>query len=305
MGDQSFTDVQPLASSAEPQSFTDVQPLKPAAPPSTERNWMGLRKLSPDEEKDVANLVDTIAARDAKAFPLMAGGGLTNAAEEGVSSLGSRVVSYLRNLFGKEPAAAAKLPASTVEAAPVAASASEAAAAPGEAAAAPAAGPQGPVLPTDQPRVLSGESALRQILGGQDNANLLKIARSRGINVTKEALLKPGTANPQILEKIVNDFEPEELEDVRDKYLQSTKFKHQFGDIGPEAWKTLSLQTYFPDLKIPQAVLNRTTKAIAAAAPDSSSAMPIKLPPGTTEEDLTPLLQESLKKIRAARQAAE
>jgi hypothetical protein len=39
------------------------------------------------------------------------------------------------------------------------------------------------------PRTPQGESVLRQVLTGQDNKNLLKIARSRGINVTVEAQL--------------------------------------------------------------------------------------------------------------------
>jgi hypothetical protein len=112
------------------------------------------------------------------------------------------------------------------------------------------------------PQTLNGESALRQVLTGQDNANLLKIAKSRGINVTKEAALKPGTADNLLVNKIVDDFSPEELDEVRAQYLENTRFRHAFGTVGPEAWKTMSLQTYFPDLKIPQAVLNRTSNSI-------------------------------------------
>lgn len=151
------------------------------------------------------------------------------------------------------------------------------------------------------PRTLNGDSALRQILGGQGNANLLKIAKSRGINVTKEAALKPGTADNLLINKIVDDFSPDELEEIRAQHLENTRFRHSFGDIGPEAWKTLSLQTYFPDLKIAQTTLDRTAKAIAKPrlAPE------ITLPPGQTESDLMPLLQESLKRARAMRQGTD
>jgi hypothetical protein len=151
------------------------------------------------------------------------------------------------------------------------------------------------------PHTLNGDSALRQILTGQDNANLLKIAKSRGINVTKEAALKPGTADKLLVNKIIDDFSPDELEEIRAQHLENTRFRHSFGDIGPEAWKTLSLQTYFPDLKIAQATLDRTTKAVAA---QNRLAPEITLPPGQTEGDLMPLLQESLKRARAARQPA-
>jgi hypothetical protein len=151
------------------------------------------------------------------------------------------------------------------------------------------------------PHTLNGDSALRQILTGQDNANLLKIAKSRGINVTKEAALKPGTADNLLVNKIIDDFSPDELEEIRAQHLENTRFRHSFGDIGPEAWKTLSLQTYFPDLKIAQATLDRTTKAVAA---QNRLAPEITLPPGQTEGDLMPLLQESLKRARASRQPA-
>jgi hypothetical protein len=58
----------------------------------------------------------------------------------------------------------------------------------------PAPAPEAPAIPSPMsktpsgetiPRTFSGESALRQVLTGQDNVNLLKIAKSRGINVAK------------------------------------------------------------------------------------------------------------------------
>ena len=42
--------------------------------------------------------------------------------------------------------------------------------------------------------------------------------------------------------------------------------RHNFGDIGAEANKTLSMQTYFPDVNVPLATTLRTQKAIRAAA---------------------------------------
>lgn len=134
------------------------------------------------------------------------------------------------------------------------------------------------------PETLSGESALRQILTGQDNQALLKIAKSRGVNVTKEAQLKPGVGDKLLVDKIIDDFSPDELEGIRGQYLENNRFRHDFGDIGPEAWKTMGLQSYFPDLKIAGARLARTQKAIASPTPP---------------EDLTGVLERS---VAAAKQ---
>lgn len=135
------------------------------------------------------------------------------------------------------------------------------------------------------PRTLSGDSALRQVLTGQDNANLLKIAKSRGINVTRESQLKPGTADNLIINKIINDFAPEELDEIGSQYLENSRFRHAFGDIGPTAWKTMSLQTYFPDLKIPATQAARTRTAIENAG------------------DLTDVLQQSLKAAKKQKES--
>ena len=117
------------------------------------------------------------------------------------------------------------------------------------------------------PRTLSGESALRQVLTGQDTPNLMKIAKSRGINVTQESQLKPSLAGPRLINKIVDDFAPEELDNMHDQYLENTRMgRHNFGDIGAEANKTLSMQQYFPDVKIPAAQQIRTSAAIRNAA---------------------------------------
>lgn len=156
----------------------------------------------------------------------------------------------------------------------------------------------GPEAPADQPRSLnldvrtpSGESALRQVLTGQDNANLMKIAKSRGINVAREAQLKPGIADNMLINKIVDDFSDDELDNFRSTYLERNRMgRHEFGDIGPEANKTLAMQTYFPDVKIPNAVTNRTAAAIKNAA--------AKPRPGAAFDDLTEILQQSLEAVR-------
>jgi hypothetical protein len=168
------------------------------------------------------------------------------------------------------------------------------------------------------PDVLNnGESALRQVLTGQDNQALLKIAKSRGINVTKEAQLKPASADRLLVNKIVEDFSPEELDEVHGRYVENSRFRHGFGDIGPEAQKTLSLETFFPDLKIPAARQIRTRAAITNAplrnevpetAPIGDVAKAIKSAGATkaktkiaapaATDDLTSLLEKSVEKAR-------
>lgn len=114
-------------------------------------------------------------------------------------------------------------------------------------------------------RAMNGESALNQILTGQDNANLIKIAKSRGIDVTKEVQLKPGKADAMLIKKIADSFTQDEFDDLGSHYIEVQRNRANFGDIGPEAWKTMSLQTYFPDVKIPMTALKRTRAAIDSA----------------------------------------
>lgn len=164
------------------------------------------------------------------------------------------------------------------------------------------------------PRTLSGDSALRQILTGQDSANLMKIARSRGINVSQESQLRPSIAGPRLVNKIIDDFSPDELDDIRDQYIENTRMgHHDFGQIGPEAWKTMSLQSYFPDVKITQAALNRTAQAIKTAPrtivldpqtgqPEFSDVVAAKQQAARAtpadSEDLTDILRASLAKVK-------
>lgn len=151
-------------------------------------------------------------------------------------------------------------------------------------------------LNLEAPQTLSGDSALSQILTGQDSANLLKIAKSRGLNVTQETQLRPGIAGPKLIKKIMEDFSPEELEEIRSKYMESTRFRHAFGDIGPEAWKTMSLKTYFPDVKIPAAALKRTESMMQFAKSRTPEVAP------QAAGDLEGILQESLKRAKATGQ---
>lgn len=151
----------------------------------------------------------------------------------------------------------------------------------------------------ETPHAISGESALRQVLTGQDNKTLLQIARARGVDVAKEAQLKPGVADGKIINKIIDDFSDDELNEVQARYIEKNRgFSHDFGDIGKEAWKTLSLQTYFPELKIPAARVARTQAAISKAGSGS-----LQSPAATEEEDLTGILSESVKRARAKKLA--
>jgi hypothetical protein len=180
------------------------------------------------------------------------------------------------------------------------------------------------------PRTLAGESALREVLARQPNKVQLQIARSRGIDVTPEAQLKPTPAvSNRIINKIIDDYSQDELDDVRDTYLEveGRTGRHDFGDIGKEANQTLNLQTYFPDLKIPLAQILRLRKAIANAgaqrfsaatdlsqtlktnaktAAKAAAAKPAPTPaqPESAEpvDDLTQILQESVKRAEQQRQ---
>src|SRR5690349_649820 len=71
------------------------------------------------------------------------------------------------------------------------------------------------------PYTYSGESAVRQVLTGLGNKDLLQVAKSRGIDVAREAQLKPGVADSRIVQKVIDDFSPEELDDFKDTYLEA------------------------------------------------------------------------------------
>lgn len=112
---------------------------------------------------------------------------------------------------------------------------------------------------------LHGESALSNLLTQLDNPTLLKIAQSRGIPTSQLRTLKPGIGNPQLVKSIVADFSPDELSEISAQTLENSRFQHQFGNISDEAWRTIALQTYFPNVKIPLAQLRRAAISIQKA----------------------------------------
>ena len=114
------------------------------------------------------------------------------------------------------------------------------------------------------PRQLNPESVTRTILEGFDNKTLIKIAKSRGINVTAEQQLKPTVGNGRVIGKIVDDMSQDELEEIRARYIENTR-QPLPKNIGPEAYRTAALSTYFPDLDLSNARLTRMGKAMLGA----------------------------------------
>jgi hypothetical protein len=116
------------------------------------------------------------------------------------------------------------------------------------------------------PRTLSGQGVLNEALTSLDNKSLLKIARSRGVDVTAEAQLKPGIADQRIIKKITDSFTEDELEELRSQGLENSRFSPQPANIedsklARDLWHTKVLQAYFPDVAIPKALLGRAQKA--------------------------------------------
>lgn len=139
----------------------------------------------------------------------------------------------------------------------------------GEAPAAPPAAEQPTTSQTSTlPRIQSGEGYLNQALTSLDSKTLLKIARSRGIDVTREAQLKPELATRGAIKKIIDDFKPEELDEIQGKGQQAELNKPAPGQevtpqAGKEAWRYKVLKTYFPDVDIPKAMESRAVATIA------------------------------------------
>lgn len=119
------------------------------------------------------------------------------------------------------------------------------------------------------PRVNSGEGVLTQALTALDNKTLLKVAKSRGIDVAKEAQLKAGAANSGIIRKILDDFSVDELDEVRNKGIEIGLHKPVPAEgvtpeAGAEAWHYKVLNTFFPDVAVPKAMAARAEATIAA-----------------------------------------
>jgi hypothetical protein len=128
------------------------------------------------------------------------------------------------------------------------------------------------------PHTNSGEAVLTQALTALDNPTLLKVARSRGIDVTAEAQLKPGVADQRLIKKIINDFSDDELGEARNQGLEVSRNKPLSVEPGPnatkaeikahedaqtEAWHLKVLSTFFPDVSVPKAMEARAMATIA------------------------------------------
>lgn len=162
------------------------------------------------------------------------------------------------------------------------------------------------------PHTASGEIVLNQALTSLDNKTLLKIARSRGINVTAEAQLKPGMANTRIINKIIDDMSPEELADARDQGIEMSRNKPvQNPDISPEkaaeAWHYKVLNTFFPDVAMPKTMAARAQATIAkrpltpqqsaiySAAASKANALTLEdMNPGTSDWSLDNMTKQIL-----------
>jgi hypothetical protein len=123
--------------------------------------------------------------------------------------------------------------------------------------------------PSTVPRTLAGEGILNEALTSLDNKTLLTVAKSRGLNVTQEAQLKPGVANTRLVKKIIDSFSDEELDNARNIGIETERFgpariEGLTPDQAREVWHTRVLNTFFPDVKISQAQLGRVSKAMDA-----------------------------------------
>ncbi len=122
--------------------------------------------------------------------------------------------------------------------------------------------------PSTLPRVNSGEGVLNQALTSLDNKSLLKVAKSRGIDVSAEQQLKPGAANGPIIKKIIADFSPDELDEARNTGLEISRNPPLAGmNVPPElaanAWHYKVLNTFFPDVAIPKTMAQRALSTIS------------------------------------------
>jgi hypothetical protein len=114
------------------------------------------------------------------------------------------------------------------------------------------------------PRVVNPEIVTRGILEGFDNKTLVKIAKSRSINVTAEQQLKPTVGNGRIISKILDSMESQEKQEIYDRWVENTRMGLP-KNIGSEAYKTAALSTYFPDINLSNARLTRMGKAMLGA----------------------------------------
>lgn len=162
------------------------------------------------------------------------------------------------------------------------------------------------------PHTNSGEAVMTQALTALDQSTLLKIARSRSIDVAAESQLKPGASNSRIIKKILNDFSPEELEEARSQGLEvSRNIPSQIpsspasatqaaaqSKAAAEAWHVKVLSTFFPDVSVPKAMEARARSFIAQRPGQAAAAGP-QPEVVTNESDLGAALQKSIEAQKA------
>lgn len=144
----------------------------------------------------------------------------------------------------------------------------------------------------DFPRTNSGEGVLNQALTALDNKSLIKVARSRGIDVAREAQLKPGAADATIIKKIIDDFSPEELQEAQDRGIEMSRNKPVPAEgvspeAGKEAWHYKVLNTFFPDVAMPKTMLQRAAATIAKRPAGGLREFPQPSPPSPVTDAIS------------------
>lgn len=137
--------------------------------------------------------------------------------------------------------------------------------------------PAAPSGPSTLPRVNSGEGVLNQALTSLDNKTLVKVAKSRGLDITAEAQLKPEMGNPRLIRKLMDSFTGDELDNARDMGIEISRNQPvESNGIPPEAakeaWRYKVLNTFFPDVAMPKSMLARVGDTLAAQAKARSDA---------------------------------
>ena len=140
---------------------------------------------------------------------------------------------------------------------------------------------RGKTTQLSQEQAQKSESVLNDALTGLDNKALLQVAKSRGIDVTREAQLKPGVSDTRIIRKIIDDFSQDELDNARSTGLEISRqgpAPNNFATpkLAADAWHLKVLQTYFPDVKLNAAALKRVQAAQSQAPPLQRPTVPME-----------------------------
>lgn len=131
------------------------------------------------------------------------------------------------------------------------------------------------------PRPISGESALRQTLQGEDKPSLLEIAKERGVEVTPEDKLPNAEANGKLVDKIIDNFSDDELDGMRSQ-VTAKQLGQQLNDAlgGKPLQKGVSLRNQGKRAAPPAA---DTSLPAGFTADDSSALQGHKYDPETRE----------------------